>query len=161
MVSVLWEAGAACLSRAPEFTPVFGKARIAHLFSFLCCVLIFQCYPHVNLTVFIYMFYCLLTWSRTEYSWINVRENRRDNHEWTIQRNWQHWVNDIMLNVKDAVFHINYMSNMASVLWEAGVACPSRAPEFTPVFGKARIAHLFSFLCCVFVFVGLEPHVNV
>jgi hypothetical protein len=26
----------------------------------------------------------------------------------------------------------------------------------TPVFGKARIAHLFSFLCCVFVFVGLR-----
>ena len=63
---------------------------------------------------------------------------------------------DILLNVKDEVFHINYMSNMASVLWEAGVACPSRAPEFTPVFGKARIAHLFSFLCCVFVFVGLR-----
>jgi hypothetical protein len=23
---------------------------------------------------------------------INVRENRMSNHEWTIQRNWQHWV---------------------------------------------------------------------
>jgi hypothetical protein len=23
---------------------------------------------------------------------INVRENRRDNQEWTIQRNWQHLV---------------------------------------------------------------------
>ena len=22
---------------------------------------------------------------------INVRENRRGNHEWTIKRNWQHW----------------------------------------------------------------------
>jgi hypothetical protein len=22
-----------------------------------------------------------------------VRENRRGNQEWTIQRNWQHWVN--------------------------------------------------------------------
>ena len=22
----------------------------------------------------------------------NARENRRDNQEWTIQRNWQHWV---------------------------------------------------------------------
>jgi hypothetical protein len=22
---------------------------------------------------------------------INVRENRKDNQEWTIQRNWQHW----------------------------------------------------------------------
>ena len=22
-----------------------------------------------------------------------VRENQRDNQEWTIQRNWQHWVN--------------------------------------------------------------------
>ena len=24
---------------------------------------------------------------------INVRENRRGNQEWTIQRNYQHWVN--------------------------------------------------------------------
>jgi hypothetical protein len=23
---------------------------------------------------------------------INVRENRRGNQEWTIQRHWQHWV---------------------------------------------------------------------
>jgi hypothetical protein len=23
---------------------------------------------------------------------INVRENRRGNQEWTVQRNWQHWV---------------------------------------------------------------------
>jgi hypothetical protein len=23
---------------------------------------------------------------------INVRENRSGNREWTIQRNWQHWV---------------------------------------------------------------------
>jgi hypothetical protein len=22
---------------------------------------------------------------------INVRENRRDNQEWKIQKNWQHW----------------------------------------------------------------------
>jgi len=65
---------------------------------------------------------------------------------------------DILLNVKDAVFHINYMSNMVSVLWEAGAAWPSRAPEFTPVFGKARIADLFSFLCCVLVF-GCLRHV--
>ena len=25
------------------------------------------------------------------YSKINVREYRRNNQEWTIQRNWQHW----------------------------------------------------------------------
>ena len=24
--------------------------------------------------------------------YINVRENRRDKQEWTIQRNWKHWV---------------------------------------------------------------------
>jgi len=24
--------------------------------------------------------------------YINVRENRRGNQEWTIQRHWQHWV---------------------------------------------------------------------
>ena len=23
---------------------------------------------------------------------INVRENRRGNQEWTVQRNWQHWI---------------------------------------------------------------------
>jgi hypothetical protein len=23
---------------------------------------------------------------------INVRENRRGNQQWTIQRNWQHWI---------------------------------------------------------------------
>ena len=23
---------------------------------------------------------------------INIRENRRDNQEWTIQIHWQHWV---------------------------------------------------------------------
>ena len=23
---------------------------------------------------------------------INIRENRRGNHEWTIQRQWQQWV---------------------------------------------------------------------
>ena len=22
----------------------------------------------------------------------DIRENRRDNQEWTIQKNWQHWV---------------------------------------------------------------------
>ena len=22
---------------------------------------------------------------------MNVRKNQRGNHEWTIQRNWQHW----------------------------------------------------------------------
>jgi hypothetical protein len=26
---------------------------------------------------------------------INARENRRDNQEWTIQRNYQHWVHKI------------------------------------------------------------------
>jgi len=25
-------------------------------------------------------------------SLINVREYRRDNQKWTIQRNWQHWL---------------------------------------------------------------------
>jgi hypothetical protein len=27
-------------------------------------------------------------------NWINVRENRRDNQEWTIQKSWQHWANE-------------------------------------------------------------------
>ena len=26
------------------------------------------------------------------WQYVNVRENRRGNQEWTIQRNWQHWV---------------------------------------------------------------------
>jgi len=25
---------------------------------------------------------------------VNVRENRRSNKEWTIQRNWPNWVHD-------------------------------------------------------------------
>jgi hypothetical protein len=43
----------------------------AHLFSFLCC-------PIICLYVFIYI--------------INVREYRRGNQQWTIQRSWQHRV---------------------------------------------------------------------
>jgi len=26
---------------------------------------------------------------------INVKENRRGNQEWTIQRHWQHWIHKI------------------------------------------------------------------
>jgi hypothetical protein len=45
--------------------------RVAHLFSYLCCV------------------FCLVRL-------INVyRENWRSNQEWTIQRHWQHWVHKI------------------------------------------------------------------
>jgi hypothetical protein len=43
---------------------------------------------------------------------------------------------------------------MEGSLKEVGTAYPSRAPGFTPGFGGVRVAHLFSFLCCVlFVFV--------
>jgi hypothetical protein len=28
------------------------------------------------------------------YVYINVRENRRNNQEWTIQRNWHHWAHN-------------------------------------------------------------------
>jgi cyanate permease len=31
---------------------------------------------------------------------INVRENRRGNQEWTIQRHWQHWVHKTQVKDK-------------------------------------------------------------
>jgi len=31
---------------------------------------------------------------------INVRENRRGNQQWTIQRNWQHWVHTTQVENK-------------------------------------------------------------
>jgi hypothetical protein len=27
-------------------------------------------------------------------SYISIRENRRSNHEWTIQRHWEHWAHE-------------------------------------------------------------------
>ena len=48
--------------------------------------------------------------------------------------------------------HIDYMSNIAGVLQEAGTACPLRAPGFTPGFlVVVHLPRVFSFLCCVFV----------
>ena len=41
-----------------------------------------------------------------------------------------------------------YMSNSEGVLWKEGTAYLSQAPEFTPVFWWARVAHLYGFLCC-------------
>jgi hypothetical protein len=50
---------------------------------------------------------------------------------------------------------LDYMSNMAGVLYEAGTY-HSSAPGFIPVFWWVRVAHLFSFLCCVFSIVCLR-----
>ena len=39
---------------------------------------------------------------------INVRENRRGNRQWTIERNWQHWVHktqDKDKQIKNATQH--------------------------------------------------------
>jgi hypothetical protein len=36
---------------------------------------------------------------------INVRENRRGKQEWTIQRNWQHWVHKTQDEVKQNKTH--------------------------------------------------------
>ena len=44
--------------------------------------------------------------------------------------------------------HIDYMSSMVGVL-KTGTAYPSRSPGFTPAFDGIRVAHRFSFLCCV------------
>jgi hypothetical protein len=47
---------------------------------------------------------------------------------------------------------IDYMSNIAGVLQEAGTACPLRAPGFTlGILVVVHVARVFSFLCCVFV----------
>ena len=35
------------------------------------------------------------------------------------------------------------------VSYETGTVYPSRAPEFTPVFGEVWVVHLFSFLHCL------------
>jgi hypothetical protein len=40
------------------------------------------------------------------------------------------------------------MSSMVGVL-KTGTAYPSRSPGFTPAFDGIRVAHRFSFLCCV------------
>jgi hypothetical protein len=37
---------------------------------------------------------------RRETKQINLRENRRGNQEWTIQRHWQHWVHKTQEEVK-------------------------------------------------------------
>ena len=50
------------------------------------------------------------------------------------------------------VIHDLPMSKMTGVLSEAGTAYPSWEHEITPGFWDIRVAHLFSFLCCVFVF---------
>jgi hypothetical protein len=44
----------------------------------------------------------------------------------------------------------HYMSNMAGVSLVTGTVCPSWTLGFCPCFGGVLIAHLFSFLCCVF-----------
>jgi hypothetical protein len=36
---------------------------------------------------------------------INVKENRRGNQEWTIQRNWQHWVHTTQAEDKQNKIH--------------------------------------------------------
>ena len=40
------------------------------------------------------------------------------------------------------------MSNTTGVLQEEGTAYPSRAHEFTPIFGGVSVVPLFRFLCC-------------
>ena len=52
---------------------------------------------------------------------IYVKENRRDNQEWKIQRNCQHWVHMTQNEVNNKkppknTTHIDYMSNMVGVL---------------------------------------------
>ena len=49
------------------------------------------------------------------------------------------------------MFTYIYIGYIVGVFQGAGTAYPSRAPVFIPgVFGWVRVAHLFSFLCCVF-----------
>ena len=35
---------------------------------------------------------------------INVRENRRGNQQWTIQRNWQHWVHQTQRKTQHNIY---------------------------------------------------------
>jgi hypothetical protein len=50
-------------------------------------------------------------------------------------------------------------SDLEAVIYGFITAFPSRAPVFTPGFWWVRVAHLFSFLCCVvfLCFVCLRP----
>jgi hypothetical protein len=46
--------------------------------------------------------------------WLNIRENRKENHEWTIQRHWQHWTHkteDEEKQNKNAIQTTKKMSN--------------------------------------------------
>jgi len=36
----------------------------------------------------------------------NIRENRRGNHEWTIQRHWQHWAQKTKINKTKTITHV-------------------------------------------------------
>ena len=51
--------------------------------------------------------------------------------------------------------HIDHVRNMTGVLEDVGTACSSRVPGVTPVAwcGGVHVAHIFSFLCCIFCFV--------
>jgi hypothetical protein len=53
--------------------------------------------PSVFSNVYLFCFpsYCTQDTGRRQTKQINIRENRRGNQEWTIQRNWQHWVHKI------------------------------------------------------------------
>ena len=42
---------------------------------------------------------------RRETKQINVRETRRGNQEWTIQRHWQHWVHKTQEEEKQNKIH--------------------------------------------------------
>jgi len=43
----------------------------------------------------------------------NIRENRRDNQYWRIQRHWQHWIHKTQTNkTKNTTQKTKKMSNM-------------------------------------------------
>ena len=40
---------------------------------------------------------------------INIKENRRVNQEWTIQRHWQHWAHKMKTNKSKSLFIVVFV----------------------------------------------------
>jgi hypothetical protein len=84
------------------FPGLFGEVRVAHLFSFFVCPIVCL---YVLYSVLCYLLrfpnendFLISAYSNYFLNWINVREYRRGNHNWTIQRNWQHRVHRTKTN---------------------------------------------------------------
>jgi Flp pilus assembly protein TadB len=87
-------------------------------------------------------FYVLQDIERRQTKQINVRENRRGNQKWIIQRHWQHWAQDIERRQKK---QINVRENRRVYLFFfVSVLC--LVPNVASVSGLSIFDCLFCFL---------------